>query len=283
VSHTISGVHFLITYACSSQCDHCFVWGAPGRGPGMGVADVDRFLDQLAATGSVRSVCAEGGEAFLHYEVVLHFTRRATRLGLAPSALTNASWVTSRGLAEERVAELLAAGLTSLGVSTDQWHRRYIPLAKVETLLEVCAAAGLQASRMETSLEGVMFRGRAAHRLARDRPLRPASELTTCPHEQLTAPSRVHLDRYGRLHLCQGLNLTDAPRAEALVSYDPAAHPIVRHLADGGPHALARFAADLGFQPAPGYADACHLCYCVRRFLRSRFPALLGPDEMYGA
>jgi len=40
---------------------------------------------------------------------------------------------------------------------------------------------------------------------------------------------------------------------------------------------------EFGLEHRPAYADACHLCYEARLGLRSRFPALLGPDEMYGA
>ena len=50
----------------------------------------------------------------------------------------------------------------------------------------------------------------------------------------------------------------------------------------GGPYALAQYAAEHGFEIASGYADACHLCYRTREFLRPRLPDLLGPDEMYG-
>jgi hypothetical protein len=56
----------------------------------------------------------------------------------------------------------------------------------------------------------------------------------------------------------------------------------VSRLVNGGPYALAQYAAEHGFEIAPGYADACHLCYRTREFLRPRFPHLLGPDEMYG-
>jgi hypothetical protein len=30
------------------------------------------------------------------------------------------------------------------------------------------------------------------------------------------------------------------------------------------------------------YADACHFCYEARRALRTRFPEILTPDQMYG-
>jgi hypothetical protein len=70
--------------------------------------------------------------------------------------------------------------------------------------------------------------------------------------------------------------------ADAIARFDPHTHPIVRPLLEGGPHALGRFAAARGLELAPGYVDACHLCYRAREFLRPEFPDLLAPDEMYG-
>lgn len=279
---SLAGVHFLITYGCTAECEHCFIWGSPRKQAGMTVAQVERSLDEIAALGTVKSVCAEGGEAFLRYHLVLALARGATARGLTMSALTNAFWVTSRDLAERRLAELQAAGLTSLGISTDQWHRAVVPLERVETLLSLCEAAGLPANRMETCLEGVMFRGRAAARLAPFAPPKAPQELTRCPHENLAAPSRVHLDCYGRLHLCQGLCVGAGGITEAWSSYHPATHPLVRLLLEGGPYALAQFAAERGFTLEAGYADACHLCDRAREFLRADFPELLGPEEMYG-
>jgi hypothetical protein len=279
---SLTGVHFLISYGCSAECDHCFVWGSPKRQAGMTVEQVDRFLDEVVMLQTVTGVCAEGGESFTRYDVVTHFLRSATARGLSASALTNASWATSRHRAEKGIKELMAAGLSSLGISTDEWHRKSVPVERVDLLLEVCATAGLPANRMETTIDGVMFRGRAAEKLAHLRPVRAASELTACPHENLAAPSRCHLDCYGRLHLCQGLCVGPGGPAEAWASYDPGTHPIVRLLLNGGPSALARFAAERGFALEEGYVDACHLCYRAREYLRISFPELLGPDEMYG-
>jgi len=280
---SLTGVHFLITYGCTAECDHCFLWGSPNRDSGMTRDQVDRLLDEVASLQTVTSVCAEGGESFARYDVLRHFVGAASGRGLTASALTNASWVRSRGQARERLAELMDAGLKSLGVSTDEWHRKMVPLERVDTLLEVCAQVGLKASRMETTISGVMFRGRAAERLAGLVPGRSASEFTACPHEKLAAPSRVHLDCYGRLHLCQGLCVGPGSIGDACMEYDPTIHPIVRLLLNGGPYALAGFAAERGFALQPEYVDACHLCYRAREFLRPGFPSLLGPAEMYGA
>ena len=45
---------------------------------------------------------------------------------------------------------------------------------------------------------------------------------------------------------------------------------------------LAELARRYDLRPSPAYADACHLCDESRRLLRSRFPELLTPDQMYG-
>jgi hypothetical protein len=279
---SLTGIHFLITYGCSAECAHCFVWGSPDRTAAMTVDRVDGFLDEIVALGQITDVCADGGEAFEEYEVFLHFLRRATALGLSASALTNASWVETREQGAERIAELMSAGLRHLGISTDRFHQEHVPVERVDLLLEVCEEAGLATARMETPLESVMFRGRAAEKLAADMPTKPPEAFTECPHESLDAPGRVHLDCHGFLHLCQGLTLGRGSMADTIRGFDPQAHPIVRPLLEGGPHALGRLAAERGFELAPGYADACHLCYRAREFLRDEFPDLLAPDEMYG-
>ena len=64
-----------------------------------------------------------------------------------------------------------------------------------------------------------------------------------------------------------------------MADFVPDEHPIVSRLLDGGPAELVR-SYELACED--GYADHCHLCYKARRTLRSRFPGVLTPDQMYG-
>jgi hypothetical protein len=89
----------------------------------------------------------------------------------------------------------------------------------------------------------------------------------------------------GNLHICQGIvigNLFLQPLDEICARYVPEEHPVVGPLLAGGPAELAR-RYDLAPAENAIYADACHLCYETRLRLRERFPAELGPDQMYGA
>jgi hypothetical protein len=127
-----------------------------------------------------------------------------------------------------------------------------------------------------------MYRGRAAVKLVGNAPLKPWSEFTECPYEDLVEPGRVHLDPLGHLHICQGIsigNLFEQPLKEICASYIPDQHPVVGPLLSAGPAELVR-QYDLPLKES--FADACHLCYTARLTLRERFPDLIVPDQVYG-
>lgn len=128
----------------------------------------------------------------------------------------------------------------------------------------------------------VLFKGRAAEKLTAGLPVRPAEELTTCPHEDLLSPERVHVDAYGNVHLCQGLsmgNIWEKPLPDLVRGYDAQKHPIAGPLIRGGP---IRLVTEYGLEMSGGYVDECHLCYMARKSLLLRFPQYLAPKESYG-
>lgn len=127
-----------------------------------------------------------------------------------------------------------------------------------------------------------MHRGRAAEKLIEGLPHRSWTEFGECPHEDLQEPGRVHIDPVGHLHICQGISLGNVFQqdlSETCESYDPDNHPITGLLLEGGPAELVR---RYGLNYEEGYVDACHLCYTARVRLRSQFPEILTPDQMYG-
>jgi hypothetical protein len=127
----------------------------------------------------------------------------------------------------------------------------------------------------------VMYRGRAAEKLAPRAAGLPWEGLSACPHEDLREPGRIHVDPLGNLHLCQGISLGNVfqePLREICARYDPQTHPIAGPLLAGGPAELVH---RYHLPHAAAYADACHLCDSARRSLRPRFPQILIPDQMY--
>ncbi len=129
---------------------------------------------------------------------------------------------------------------------------------------------------------GAMFRGRAVEKLSNNLPLRSWKELCECPYEDLESPSRVHVDPYGNVQICQGIsmgNMWKTRLSELVNNYRSDSHPICGPLIRGGP---AEFVKELGVMHDTGYVDECHLCYLARRAIIDKFSDYLTPRQVYG-
>ncbi len=293
----LEGLHILLTYQCTYECDHCFVWGSPWQ---MGVLTFERVeqILQEAKEAGVTSIYFEGGEPFLYYAVLLRAVRKGADMGFSVGIVSNAYWANSIADAEEWLRPF-AGLLTDFTVSNDTFHcneysgkhpRNALAAArllKIPTGMISIARPevdkGVRQSRGQIE-EGsaVLYRGRAAEKLVETASHHPWEGFVSCPHEDLRDPGRVHLDPLGNIHICQGVvigNLFEKSLKQICEEYDADAHSICGPLLEGGPAALV---TEYNLPHEASYADACHLCYCARMALRRRFPDILKPDQMYG-
>lgn len=293
----LTGLHFLLTYRCIFECDHCFVWGSPNQKGVFTLEQIEQALDQARELGTIQWVFFEGGEPFLYHPILVRGAHAAAARGFQVGTVTNGYWATTAADARAWL-EPLAGQLHSLSVSTDELHYDEQVSTEARNVLEACKALGIPANmivcdvpegygsapRRGEPVEGgpIMYRGRAAVKLASQAPAAPWDTFDECPHEELGDPGRVHLDPLGNLHLCQGVilgNLFAQPLKDIVRDYRPKQHPIVGPLLKGGPAELVRH---YGLAHADACADACHLCYHARVALRPEFGAVLGPGQMYG-
>ncbi|HET7498044.1 MAG TPA: radical SAM protein [Candidatus Eisenbacteria bacterium] len=294
---TLTGLHLLLTYGCTYECDHCFVWSSPEQPGTITIPQVDEILRQTRALGTVEWFYFEGGEPFLYHGLLRWSALRARKLGFRVGIVSNAYWATSEEDATEWLRDLSGV-VDDLSLSCDAFHggadqERRVDRARRAALRLGMPVDTIQVAPVEDSAAGrvgqlpagesaVMFRGRAAAVLAPHAPHVPWASFDRCPHEDLREPGRVHVDPLGWVHVCQGIaigNLFRTPLVEIVARYDPEAHPITGPLLAGGPAELAR---RHGVGHGEAYADACHLCDRTRAALRVRFPEELGPAQMYG-
>ena len=76
----LSGLHILLTYQCTFECDHCFVWGSPFQEGTLTVKQIEDILTQAKDAG-VTSIYFEGGEPFLYYALMLRGVEMAYEMG----------------------------------------------------------------------------------------------------------------------------------------------------------------------------------------------------------
>jgi len=294
----LTGLHLLLTYQCTFECDHCFVFGSPKQTGVMTVAQIRDILRQAQEAGTIERIYFEGGEPFLYYAVMVKGVQEAVKAGFSAGVVSNAYWATSQEDALEWLRPL--AGLVAdLTISSDLYHydernsqhaqdaaraaeQLGIPLGTICVALPEETNAILTVGQIPTGESAVMYRGRAACKLVSRAELQPWQRFDECPHEDLREPGRCHLDPLGNLHVCQGVSLGNVfktPLKEICARYEAEAHPICGLLLNGGPAALV---TEYALPHEECYADACHLCYGARLSLRERFPEVLLPDQMYG-
>lgn len=294
----LSGLHILLTYQCTLECDHCFVWGSSWQTGTMPLENLRGLLQQAKDLGTIESIYFEGGEPFLYYGLLLAGTRVATGLGFQVGVESNGYWATSVEDALEWLRPFVGLW-QDLSISSDQYHGNErlsqparnarvaaeqlgIPLGVISIAQPQAVEAASATGQIPSGESAVMYRGRAAQKLATRAAPRPWDHFAACPYEDLREPGRIHVDPLGNVHICQGIalgNVFQTSLKEICETYDPEAHPITGPLLAGGPAELAR---RYNVLHADHYADACHLCDAVRRTLRGRFPAHLRPDQMYG-
>ena len=297
----LTGVHILLTYTCNFECDHCFLYCGPWAQGTFNVGQISEVLDQAGKIGTVERIFFEGGEPFLFFPIMIEGIKQARKKGFKVGVVTNAYGAITDQDARLWLRPLLDAGISDLSISNDTFHYGEEKDNPAHVAASAAKALGLEASSIcieqprpeayEKSKEGKgrpvvgggpRFRGRAVDKLTKGLPLRPAKELTVCPYEELESPSRVHVDSYGHVHLCQGLsmgNLWKTPLSELVGTYEAQSHPLCRPLIKGGPFQLAQ---EQGLETEEGYVDECYLCYIVRRALVNRFPQYLAPRQVYG-
>lgn len=298
--NVLTGIHILLTLKCTNECEHCFLHCGPSREATFTIEQLRTLIRQIEELGTVTTVYFEGGEPFLFYPLLLEGLRMARAAGFDAGIVTNGYWATSVEDGLHWLRPIRNLGIVDLSVSDDEFHRLDKDDRKAEFAHQAAQQLGIptgticiespRVSRQSSGDRrgkpvvggGVLFKGRAAERLTAGLPVHPCREFTTCPHEDLLNPERIHVDAYGNVHLCQGLsmgNIWQMPLPDLVRGYDAQKHPIAGPLLRGGPMQLV---TDHRLAMHGSYVDECHLCYSARKLLFPRFSQYLAPKEAYG-
>jgi len=296
----LKGVHFLLTYRCDSECDHCFVWGSPKARGVFTLKQIKEILAEAKKLGTVNYVSIEGGEPFLYYSIMVKAVEEAVKLGFHVEILSNCYWATCAEDAVEWLFPIAAAKDIELSLSSDLYHGENWEIEEVKNAVKAAKTLGIKVgviaikhpsaeapcpSEIEGAKVGLwelMYRGRAFSRLTEKASKRPWSEFTKCPYENFANQGRVHVDSFGYVHVCQGISIGNAwqkPFSKIIEEYNPYENPILEPLICGGPVALVE---KFSLPHDELYADACQLCYAARCLLQNKYQDILTPNQMYG-
>ncbi len=317
----ISPLNFLISYKCTNECKHCSLQASPKQDDAvMELGDIRRYLEDVTSNYIIDEVDFFGGEPLLHFNLLVDLIEEAKRFGIPKIGLpTNGFWGKNDRVAKKYAQKLKEAGLTRMGFSIDAFHEEFIPLDVVRGAIRATLEAGIEwvglvvkyiGSENEKNIFNdrtgeisdvfskefdscqlikaeICVTGRAANQLVNYYSLETLASPALGQRCQNIRIPIFMVDPHGWVHIqsCHGIcigNAKEKSLAEIIGDFDPRRHPIIGKLvAKGGPKNLLEVAIEKGYEPQQGYADKCHLCFCLRKYLRPFYPNILEPSNIY--
>ena len=297
----LDGIHFLLTYTCNFECDHCFLYCSPRSGGTFTVEQISEILNESKKISTVEWIYYEGGEPFLYFPLLVEGIRRAHKMNFKVGVVTNAYGALAKEDAKLWLRPMAEAGVSFISISNDALHYGDEETTPASIAIQVAERLGIatapicidkptvELQKEEGEERGrpvvgghVKFRGRAVEKLTKNLPLRMRDQLCECPYEDLVSPSRVHVDAFGNVQVCQGISMGNCwktPLSELIKDYDAQEHPICGPLIRGGPIQLVK---EHGLDLEDEFVDECHLCFAARIALLDKFPEYLAPRQVYG-
>lgn len=287
---------FIITDRCNAACAHCTSGCGPDKDTSLPTDHLVRLMNEAAQVwakeappGDTLRFSFSGGEPFLDFPRLLSLFRHAASLGAGFSCVTNAYWASSDEKAREKLAQVKAAGLCTLAVSTSRFHQQFIKSSRVERALRIAKELGLSTVLKlpvtKSDQEGPASLGQWAKSCGADRRevfpvmpyLRPGATLPEeeyirhAPLPRGRCPSAsITIDERGGAYPCcmpgaftEMLSLGDAHSDSFQTLYDRFyLRPEQQVLRHRGPAHLARavIAAGEGRRLRAQYEGACDLC-----------------------
>lgn len=285
------------TTRCNAKCAMCYQSAGP-KGS-------DTWGTQSLTTAEIKRVIAEastietlyprfhlsGGEAFIDIDGCIELFTAAREAGfLDITTTTNAYWANKPDRARMVCERLRAAGVTSMEISWDYWHKPYVPGEAVSNCLEACSEF-----EIETNLRILCTKSHSyseALSFLRPEALALASRVSGGPvfatgraakmippedfHRQNNIEGNCHsvlnltVNARGNVYpCCAGLDQTDYVFGNVReASLDAIAErlnrsPVVRTVVFSGIAALAPLLERSGIDVGREYNGICHMCWRI--------------------
>ncbi|PIQ86257.1 MAG: hypothetical protein COV73_04865 [Candidatus Omnitrophica bacterium CG11_big_fil_rev_8_21_14_0_20_43_6] len=133
---------FLYSFRCNAVCAHCITDSSPLRKEKMGLKKAQRYIKELAVN-NIKEIHFSGGEPFLFYKDICSLIKLTVSLNLKAFVVTNAFWADNLNGSIKILKEIKRCGLKHFGISTDVFHKKFIPLDRVITLAKASKETGM--------------------------------------------------------------------------------------------------------------------------------------------
>lgn len=149
-----SEIVILLGNRCTAECEMCCLDASINGEKVLNIDLVKKFIISAKDLENIRVINFSGGEAFLYYEDLIELIKCCKSINRYSTVITNGFWAIDSNTTFEKMQALKQAGLGSLGLSYDQFHKKYINIENIKRILRV--AKNLD---MRISIQSVMIKG----------------------------------------------------------------------------------------------------------------------------
>jgi Radical SAM superfamily len=136
-------VGLVMTELCPVGCRHCLA-SCTMQVPDLPTLETHlAWIAKVSCVSRCKSITITGGEPFVRFQRLLKVVDGCRTYGLGAAVFTSAYWAISDEIAGIRLQQLAHAGLTSITVSSDEYHQETIPLANVARVLRASKECGI--------------------------------------------------------------------------------------------------------------------------------------------
>ena len=316
----VSNVDFLLTFKCPAECQHCSYKSGPKRTGFINLKEVSGYLNELIKMHPLQSVWVHGGEPFLYFDYLEQIIKEAKKREIPDrGVISNCFWAKNEKIAMNKLEILKKAGLMSLTFSFDYFHQKFIPWDYVKNALKSAITLSFEKVYLDSYFLESLDSYNEFNRITKDN-LRNLGEIEGVTYHQMVMslegrgaelseymkknkeipsgkcpvpfwidgdfqnPETIEIDSEGNVTLCPGIcigNTNIQSLTKIIQNYNVESHPVLSFIWKEGPIGLLKIANEQGFQQNQLYVNECHLCYELRKFLRSIYPYSLAPKECY--
>ncbi|KFI46821.1 peptide modification radical SAM enzyme, YydG family [Bifidobacterium bohemicum] len=195
---------------CNISCAHCCFSCGPHSEDHLSEEQSVKIVDDAIANAHVNSIGFSGGEALLHRNLLLSLMKRASEGNLKTTLVSNGFWGHSVANAQNILTLLKNAGLSTLTLSFDEFHEKFIPTQRIINILQANKYIGIPChismavTKDHTGEELIHDLGEAGFTIPITRfPVVPVGAAAQLPKENIYS----HYDANDPL-ICPGLQIT---------------------------------------------------------------------------
>lgn len=150
----------IYTLKCNASCNSCCFECEPTRTEKMNLKDALRLIDQAVSSTAINKVSISGGEALLYDDDVLEIIKYSSAYGLETALSTNGFWGVTINAALEMLHRLKGTGLKSLLLSSDEFHRDFVPYEFIDNII-----SANESTKIPITINNVRIKSSISHPL----------------------------------------------------------------------------------------------------------------------